>query len=231
MLLTIVIPVYNSGMIIPLITKELTKILSERYISHELILVNDFSTDNTWSVIEELMAENGWIKGINLTENIGQFRATLKGTKIATGDFILHMDDDMEHPPKEVLKLFDTLYFNENLQIVFGMTDNKYRIKGQKGIPKLRNNLINFIWGKYPTDSFRIFRRELVFKESTFLVSYPMFEVYLKHHVHKSNVGYIQVDRNPRISGKSGYSFYKKAKLFVKFTPSFLFKNYNNIGV
>ena len=84
----------------------------------EIVLVNDGSADESWSVIRELSRENSSVRGINLMRNYGQHNALLAGIRAARGGTIVTMDDDMQHPPEEIPRLLATLA--EGQDVVYG---------------------------------------------------------------------------------------------------------------
>ena len=108
MKLSIVIPVYNSSSIIENLASDILAVSKNlsKISDIELILVNDCSSDDTWLKISKVSETNkDKIIGINLMKNYGQHNAIMAGLKIAKGDYILLMDDDYQHPPKEISKL------------------------------------------------------------------------------------------------------------------------------
>jgi glycosyltransferase involved in cell wall biosynthesis len=114
---TIIIPVYNSGEILPLLVKRLEPVLSGLGEPHELILVNDGSRDSSWEVIQKLTAEHPWVRGICMMRNYGQHNALLCGIRAARFKIIMTMDDDLQHPPEELPKLLAAL--TDELDVVY----------------------------------------------------------------------------------------------------------------
>ena len=72
---------------------------------YELILINDSSIDNSWNIILKMSKKNKFIKGINLKNNFGQHTAIFVGLKFAKGSKIITMDDDLQHPSNEIIKM------------------------------------------------------------------------------------------------------------------------------
>lgn len=115
--ISVVIPVYKSEECIPELTKQIANSLKE--FDWELILVNDCSPDNSWAAIKKVAKENKNILGINLRKNSGQDLAILAGLNHAKGQWIVIMDDDLQHSPYDIPKLysqakkgFDVVYAN-----------------------------------------------------------------------------------------------------------------------
>jgi undecaprenyl-phosphate 4-deoxy-4-formamido-L-arabinose transferase len=116
--LSIIIPVYNSAEILPLLLPGLEETLPQLAAAYEIILVNDGSADNSWQVITELAAQYPIVSGIHMMRNYGQHNALLCGIRQAQYDIIVTMDDDMQHPPTEIIKLLEKL--DEGYDVVYG---------------------------------------------------------------------------------------------------------------
>jgi len=104
---SIVIPVYNSEMILPQTIERTVNFFNANKLDYELILVSDNSPDDSWGVIEAYAAENRNIKGINLLKNYGQHTAIYAGFEHAKGDYVVTMDDDLQNPPEEITHLIN----------------------------------------------------------------------------------------------------------------------------
>ena len=110
MKISIVIPLYNSEKTIAPVVRELQetfpKIPNKEF---EIVLVNDCSADDVLSVAKRLAVEDKRIRVLSFAKNKGQATAMLAGYTYATGEYIINMDDDMQHPGYEIGKLIDTL--------------------------------------------------------------------------------------------------------------------------
>lgn len=224
--ISVVIPVYNSESSLPTLCEQLDSLFQSLSIIYEIVLVDDNSPDNSWKVIDRLAKSYTTIRGVKLSSNQGQFMATLIGIKASKGQMILNMDDDLEHPIQDIPKLYRQLKSLPQLKIVFGMDLEKYEKKGKSTrLQELRNIVVNFFWRKYPTDSFRIFKRSMVFEEDKFLVEFPMLEIYMKHYVKRTEVSYVHVDFQKRHHGVSGYNFRRKLAVFFECSPYYFSKS------
>ena len=115
--ISIVIPAYNSGEILPHLVQRLQPVLVAAGQPFELVLVNDGSRDNTWSVIQDLARANTWVRGLCMMRNYGQHNALLAGIRAANYAVTITMDDDLQHPPEELPKLLAK--FAEGFDVVY----------------------------------------------------------------------------------------------------------------
>jgi polyisoprenyl-phosphate glycosyltransferase len=76
-------------------------------ISYELLIVDDGSTDETWSVIQRLSKDNPRIRGLKFSRNFGHQPALLAGLSAARGDAVIMMDADGQHPPELIPKMIE----------------------------------------------------------------------------------------------------------------------------
>jgi len=116
--LSVVVPVYNSELILPALIKRLEPVLASLAGEYEVVLVNDGSRDQSWKMIQELARSSRWVRGINLMRNYGQHNALLCGIRAARFDTLVTMDDDLQHPPEEIHKLLAKL--DEGFEVVYG---------------------------------------------------------------------------------------------------------------
>ena len=107
-LYSVVVPVYNSEHTLTELYTRLEKVFRETVQEpFELILVDDGSKDRSYQIMEELRQKDPRVKIIQMARNFGQHPALLCGFSHAEGDFIITMDDDLQHPPEEIPKLIN----------------------------------------------------------------------------------------------------------------------------
>jgi polyisoprenyl-phosphate glycosyltransferase len=99
-MLSIVIPFYNESAFLREAFIEIQRQVSPLGMRHEFILVNDGSTDNTWDIICSLSQEIKEIRGIKLSRNFGKESAISAGLSFASGDAVIVLDGDLQHPPE-----------------------------------------------------------------------------------------------------------------------------------
>lgn len=115
---SVVVPVYNSQASLRELVCRLDATLTGLVESHEIILVNDGSRDDSWRVVTELARERPHVHGVDLMRNYGQHNALLAGLRMARGGVVITLDDDLQHPPEEIPKLLSRL--NEGYDVVYG---------------------------------------------------------------------------------------------------------------
>ncbi len=121
--ISVVVPVYNSEASLPVLVKRIQPALAALGTPFELILVNDSSPDGSWSRILELAVQHPWIRGLNLSRNYGQHNALLCGIRHARFNTIVTLDDDLQNPPEEIVRLLEKL--EEGFDVVYGTPDKE----------------------------------------------------------------------------------------------------------
>lgn len=105
-LLSIVSPVYRAENIVKELVKQIVEQVSTITEDFEIILVNDASPDNSWSIIVDECAADARVKGINLSRNFGQHYAITAGLNYAKGQWVVVMDCDLQDRPDEIPNLY-----------------------------------------------------------------------------------------------------------------------------
>ena len=118
-LLSVILPSYNEEAVVEHAAAVLSELFTKEEIPYELLFVNDGSTDQTWTKIEQMHTMNPNIKGIHLSRNFGKEAAILAGLREATGDCAIVMDVDLQHPPATAVEMYRL--WEEGYQIVEGV--------------------------------------------------------------------------------------------------------------
>jgi undecaprenyl-phosphate 4-deoxy-4-formamido-L-arabinose transferase len=121
--LSVIIPVYNGAGSISELVDQLTLKLPELASEFEIILVEDDGKDNSWQVIQEVVARVEHVRGFKLMRNYGQHNALLCGIRAARYETIVTMDDDLQHPPDEIIKLLNK--YDEGYDVVYGRPEKE----------------------------------------------------------------------------------------------------------
>jgi len=99
---SIVVPFHNEEENVTALYDRLKDVMEHVGESFELILVDDGSRDRTYRLMEEIAAVDSRILVIKLRRNFGQTSALAAGFDHAQGDYVLAMDGDLQHDPKEI---------------------------------------------------------------------------------------------------------------------------------
>ncbi|MFZ2832209.1 MAG: glycosyltransferase family 2 protein [Minisyncoccia bacterium] len=120
--ISIVIPVYNEHKNIPLVHAELTRVFAGLSYEKEIIFVNDGSTDSSRGVAEALVEADPQVFLIDFSRNFGKESATSAGLHYATGDAVLMLDADLQHPPSLIPQFISA--WEEGAEVVIGVRKN-----------------------------------------------------------------------------------------------------------
>ena len=93
-------PMYNEEMLIQTYIERVINTLSDHFTNYELILIDDGSTDETESLCSSYIKDNKFIRLISFSRNYGHEIASTAGFDHATGDYVVLMDSDLQHPPE-----------------------------------------------------------------------------------------------------------------------------------
>jgi glycosyltransferase involved in cell wall biosynthesis len=114
---SIVIPVFNEAESLPLLFDHLKPVLHALPYTFEILFVDDGSTDQTYELITENQRHDRRIKALSFSRNFGHQVALTAGLQYATGDAVITMDGDLQHPPSLIPSLIEK--WREGFQIVF----------------------------------------------------------------------------------------------------------------
>lgn len=141
---SIVIPVYNEEKNIPIVAEEIGKVFSDlQGYEYEIIFVNDGSRDNSFLAIYDLSQKNPSVKGIDFSRNFGKECATSAGCHYATGDAVVTMDADLQHPPEIIPEFLK--HWENGAEVVFTV---RKKNKGASWFKKLSSHLYYWLFNK-----------------------------------------------------------------------------------
>ncbi len=222
-LYSVVIPVFNSEAVVAETVRQVTEVFEEAALRHEIVLVNDGSTDKSWAVISDLARVRPNVVALNLLKNYGQHHANLAGFMEARGDYVITMDDDLQNPPDQALLLIDAAM--EGHDVVFGRFVRKraagYRQLGSKVISMINRR----VFGQ-PDDlavsNYRILRRDVVDRICASRTAHPY--VTGQALLFSNNPGDVPVRHEARTVGSSGYTLPRILRLVL--TIMFSYSSY-----
>jgi len=211
---SVVVPVFRGEKNLPILVENVVCELGKIYSRFEIILVDDFSPDDSWRVIEELVAKHsGIVRGYRHARSFGQPGATLCGLSQAEGSVIITMDDDLEHDPREIPKLIQAQKIT-NSNIVIARFQEKTHRPLRKPLSFLNRYLaqkaIGFPRGLY-LSAFRIMKKEIAEEMIKIHSAYPYLPALMFSITHR--VTNVDVAHGRRVHGESNYSLWSTMKL------------------
>ncbi len=209
---SVVIPVYNGEKTISPLCVAIREQFNRLNLPYEIILIDDGSGDDSWEIMQNIRKSDHHVKIVRLMRNFGQQNAILCGFKYTMGDFVITMDDDLQHPPAELPKLINAM--NDDVDVVIGALAEKQDTR----IKKWGSSLIRYLNGvifKIPKtlklSSFRIIRRTVVNHMVQTTTPYPYISGLLFSFTDR--VSNTPVEHHPRTQGQSNYNFRKLVRL------------------
>lgn len=113
MLLSVVVPCYNEEASLPMLVERLVAAVAPWAAQVEIIMVDDGSTDGTWSAMEDAHAAHPFVRGVKLSGNRGHQIALTAGLAAAQGERIFMLDADLQDPPEllgDMMRMMDAGY-------------------------------------------------------------------------------------------------------------------------
>jgi glycosyltransferase involved in cell wall biosynthesis len=214
--ISVVVPVYNSEKTLNELNGRLRVVLGEQLKkTFEVIFVDDHSTDNSWAILEELQRIDPRVKIIRLIRNFGQHNATICGFRHCSGEYVITMDDDLQHPPEEIPKLINKIEDGNN--VVFGVfahkKHNMFRNLGSGLINYLQNRILGKPKQLYFT-SFRVLRRKVVEQIADKAKSeYCYICADILKYAAQDKIANVRVEHHSRKAGHSNYTIIKLLSL------------------
>jgi glycosyltransferase involved in cell wall biosynthesis len=222
--LSFVIPCYNSESSLGIVVDEILLTMQNlRTYDYEIILVNDDSIDNTMGIIKKICKQNTKVIGLNLSKNFRQPSAMLAGYSVASGDYVIHSDDDGQTPIDQLPELLNKL--NEG----FDMVCAKYDIKQNSFVQNLGtriNNLMAYYLIEKPKDlhfsNFWICKRFIIEEIIKSENPYPYLTGMILGVTR--NIGTAAAIQRKRLTGKTNYTFSKMVSLWLNGFTAFSIK-------
>lgn len=222
--LSIVVPVYNGAGSVPALVEALTALAVPEEIPGglEIVLVNDCSPDNSLEVCRRLAREASIaLTVVNLARNFGEHNAVMAGLGHARGAYIITMDDDLQNPPEEVVRLWR--YTRDNgYDVVYTYYAQKqhaaWRNLGSRFTNWCADILIDKPKGLY-LSSFRCMSAFAARAILDHAGPFPYVDGLLMQVT--QNIGRLQVTHLPRAAGRSNYTLRRLVRLFLSMFLNF----------
>ena len=217
---SIVVPVYRNATSLRELAERITAAMVADWSQFELLLVDDGSPDDAWSVIWELAAHDSRIKGIRLSRNFGQHPAIAAGFDVARGDKIVIMDADLQDRPEELPRLLAAL--TDHVDIVYTTKQEGEGSVSEKITSRIFHTVFSSVTRRkvpHGIGTYRAFSCKVL----NSLKAYPEYNVLfgpLMFYVGYSST-FIEVTRDSRKHGTTSYSFLKRLSLALRSLASY----------
>lgn len=214
-LISIVVPVYNGENSLAELYSTIRKTAAANDFEFELILIDDHSPDQSYQKILELHNQDSRVKGIRLAQNFGQQNAIFCGFNFAAGDYIITMDDDLQHLPQDIVLLYQQI--KKGYDVVYAIPEERAHSFYRRLGSKLTNWLFNLITPKNEgirVSSFRIITEKMLKKITSSKKSFIYLSAIILEE--KPEIANVYTKQQQRKYGQSNYSFLKLLKLFLK---------------
>ena len=106
-LISITAPAFNEVKCLEELCDRIKNSIEKITKSYEIVIVDNNSSDGSASLLRQLSADDPRIKYVRLSRNFGHFGGIIAGMEHCSGDIIITMDADLQHPPKVLPKLLD----------------------------------------------------------------------------------------------------------------------------
>jgi len=230
MRLSILIPLYNAGMTI----RELCKEIIRSYCHScrlEIMLINDGSSDHTDAVCRELHEQYpDIVTYISLARNFGEHNALVAGMNYVSGDYCIMMDDDFQNPPEEIADLI------AEIQKGYDVVYTYYPVRQDSILRQFVSRLHNFMATlilKKPADlylsSFKIINRLLIDEIRKYSGPDPYVDGIILRSTNR--IGKVPVVHRKRMQNSSGYTFGKLVSLWRDMVINFSLYPLRILGV
>lgn len=222
--ISIVIPCYCSEKFLENVVNDIFLMNKDhKEYNLDVILVDDYSSDNTFKTIKKICKNNSSVQGIKLAANSGQHNALMAGLKKAKGDIIVCMDDDGQTDPYQMYKLIEQI--DKGYDVVYAKYDEKkhnaFRNFGSKINELMASYLINKPKDLYVSSYFAA--KRFVIDE---ILKYDYPYTYIIGLILRTtqNITNVNIKHKERIVGSSGYSIKKLFGLWMNGFTAFSVK-------
>lgn len=212
---SIVVPVYNSVESLEQICTGVKALMKEMEKSYELIFVEDHGRIESWQELLRLRTiDPDHIRIIRLAKNFGQNGATLCGIDQAKGDRIVTMDDDLQVLPSEISKLIQCQNESQT-DVIYGIFPSQKSSWLRRTGSRFVKRMFGGRDGSAPIgSSFRLINNNVVAQLKNHSQDHLFINQVITWYTH--DIRQVEVEHNPRIEGKSGYSLWSLIMLSLR---------------
>jgi dolichol-phosphate mannosyltransferase len=211
--ISIVTPAYNERANLPMLYERLTAVL--RQVDWEWIIVDDHSRDDTFAVIERLVALDSRVRGIRLARNSGSHLAITCGLQHSSGDAAALVVSDLQDPPEMLLEMLDR--WRTGVQVVWAVRRQQPGEKHHTWFASIYYWIMRRLVGMsdMPATGADFFLIDRVVIDAFLAAADRHVSVFALLMWLGFRREFIEYDKQPRARGQSGWTLGKKLKLVV----------------
>jgi undecaprenyl-phosphate 4-deoxy-4-formamido-L-arabinose transferase len=206
---SIVVPVYNGEKTVEALFQQTQKFFESNKLSFEMIFVHDCGPENSWEVLTKLKQKYpNKIIIIKLSRNFGQHNAVICGIESSNGEFVITMDEDLQHNPFDIERLIEE-QTKADYDVVYGKYENREHSNTRNlGSWFLKKMIVVGIPDIHPDySSFRLIKKDIAKSTVNMHNSYTFLDGYISWIT--THCSSCIVRHNIRQGGESSYSFKK----------------------
>lgn len=212
---SIVVPIYNEQDNIDELYRAITQALDSNDADYEIIMVDDGSSDGSFSALQRIAAQDRRLKVIRLRRNFGQTAAMSAGFNAASGAVIIPMDGDLQNDPADIPRLIAKL--DEGYDVVSGWRRDRKDTFITRKIPSLlANALISSLTGVHLHDygcTLKAYRREVLDSINLYGELHRFVPALASQYGAK--VAELPVNHFPRLHGVSKYGISRTLRVIL----------------
>ena len=214
--ISVVVPLYNEEESLPELVQWIDRVAGSNNLSYEIILVDDGSTDNSWSVVEKLKSQYSQIRGISFLRNYGKSAALYEGFKMAEGKVVFTMDADLQDSPDEIPEM-RRMILEEGYDLVSGWKKRRYDPVSKRWPSKFFNLTARVVSGIKLHDfncGLKAYRRKVVKSIEVYGEMHRYIPILAKHAGFK-RIGEKVVEHRERKYGVSKFGIERMVKGYL----------------
>ena len=209
-MISLITPAFNEGSNLPMLHERLTSVF--RQLDWEWIIVDDHSRDNTFEVIERLVAIDPRVRGIRLAYNSGSHLAFTCGLRHASGEVAALMVADLQDPPELLIQMLER--WRSGVQVVWAVRRHQPGDgSGTQLYYWIMRNLVGMT--DMPATGADFFLVDRVVIDAFLAAADRHVSIFALMMWLGFRREFIQYDKQPRTRGRSGWTLAKKLKLVV----------------
>ena len=222
--ISVVVPLYNEEESLAELTQWIDRVAGENKLSYEIIMIDDGSSDDSWSEVERLKEHYPAIKGIRFARNYGKSAALYCGFAEAEGEVVFTMDADLQDSPDEIPEM-RRMILEEGYDLVSGWKKKRYDPAGKRLPSKFFNLTARIVSGIKLHDyncGLKAYRRRVIKSIEVYGEMHRYIPILAKHAGYK-NIGEKVVHHRERKYGVSKFGMERMVKGYLDLiTVSFM---------